>query len=159
MKIINDELRVRMRKNPIRYKSLYEMLMKIIEKYNIRLIDTADVIRELIEIAKEIRKNLEEGNKLDLSEEELVFYDLLNSRIGRFKNRDTLKRVVKEILKELNPYIRVADWNKKDSIRAKIKMIVKKTLINIVDSKMSYNEINAIASKMLNQMEIVYAAV
>ncbi|MDL1969742.1 MAG: type I restriction endonuclease subunit R [Candidatus Desulfofervidaceae bacterium] len=157
MKIINDELKVRMKKNPIRYRSLYEMLMKIIEKYNIRLIDTADVIQELIEIAREIRKNLEEGNKLDLSEEELAFYDLLNSRIGTFEDSDELKKVVKEILKELNPYIRVADWNKKDSIRAKIKMIVKKSLISIVNSKMSYEEIDNIASEVLSQIEVVYA--
>jgi len=157
MKIINDKLKVRMKKNPIRYRSLYEMLMKIIEKYNIRLIDTADVIHELIEIAREIRKNLEEGNKLDLSEEELAFYDLLNLRIGTFEDSNALKKVVKEILKELNPYIRVADWNKKDSIRAKIKMIVKKSLISIVNSKMSYKEIDNIASEILYQMEAVYA--
>ncbi len=158
MKIVNDELRVRIKKNPVRYKSLYEMLRKIINNYTIRIIDTAEVIRELIKIAKEIKKNIDEGNKLDLTEEELAFYDLLNSRLETFENSDELKKVVKEILRELNPYVRVADWNKKDSIRAKIKLIVKKSLISIVNSKMTYKEIDNIASEILYQMEAIYAS-
>ena len=80
LKIINDELRVRMKKNPFRYKSLYEMLKELIEKYNVRLVTTADVIEELIEIAKEIRRKQGEGEELDLTEEELAFYDLLSSK-------------------------------------------------------------------------------
>lgn len=157
MKIINDEIKVRLKKNPIRYKSLYEMLLKIIEKYNVRLIDTSDVIEELIDIAKELKKTAEEGRKLDLSEEELAFYDFLYSKIGSEETSEEIKKVVKEITRKLGPYIKVADWNKKESIRAKIKIIVKKYLIKMVDSKMSYKEIDSIANEMLNQMEIVYA--
>ena len=158
MKIINDEIKVRLRKNPIRYKSLYKMLLEIIEKYNVRLIDTSDVIEELIEIAKELKKTIEEGRKLDLSEEELSFYDLLYFKIGSKETSKEIKEIVKEIIGELGPYIKVADWNKKESIRSKIKMIVKKSLIKIADSKMTYEEIDLIANEMLNHMEVVYAA-
>jgi len=157
MKILNDEIKVRMKKNPLRYKSLYKMLTKVIERYNIRLIDAADAIQELIEIAREVKRNLEEGKKLGLSEEELTFYDLLNSRLEMIKNDKKLKEIVKEILDELNPYIRVADWNKKDNIRAKIKMIVKKVLIKMVGSRISYRKINDVASELLSQAEVVYA--
>ncbi|MBW9222264.1 type I restriction endonuclease subunit R [Methanothermococcus sp. SCGC AD-155-C09] len=157
MKIINDEIKVRLRKNPIRYKSLYEMLLEIIEKYNVRLIDTSDVIEELIEIAKELKKIVIEGKTLGLSEEELAFYDFLYSKIGSEKTSDEIKEIVKEIINKLDPYIKVADWNKKESIRSKIKIIVKKSLINMANSKMSYKEIDSIANEMLNQIEVVYA--
>ncbi len=158
MKIINDEIKIRLRKNPIRYKSLYEMLMEIIENYNVRLIDTSDVIEELIEIAKELKKTAEEGKTLDLSEDELAFYDFLYSKIGSEKTSDNIKKVVKGIISKLGTYIKVADWNKKESIRAKIKMIVKESLIKIADSKMTYEEINSIANEMLSQIEVIYAA-
>lgn len=158
MKILNDEIRVRLRKNPLRYKSLYEMLLEIIDKYNVKLIDTSDVIEELIEIAKKLKKTAEEGKNLDLSEEELAFYDLLYSKMGSERPSEQIKKVVKEIIRELGPYIKVVDWNKKDTIRAKIKMIVKQSLAKIVDSKMSYKEIDSIANDMLSQMEFVYAA-
>ncbi|XOB63841.1 type I restriction endonuclease subunit R (plasmid) [Campylobacterota bacterium DY0563] len=158
MKIMNDQIKVRLKKNPIRYKSLYEMLLEIIEKYNVRLIDTSDVIEELIEIAKELRKTAEEGKTLDLSEEEMAFYDLLYSKIGSMEPSDKIRDIVKNILTELGPYIRVADWNKKENIRAKIKMIVKKSLMKMIDSKISYKQIDAIANEMLSQIEIIYAA-
>lgn len=158
MKIINDEIKARLRKNPIRYKSLYEMLLEIIEKYNVRLIDTSDVIEELIKIAKELKKTAEKGRTLELSDEELAFYDLLYSKIGSMETSEEIKNVVKEIVSGLGPYIKVADWNKKDSIRAKIKMIVKKSLIKLADSKMSYEQIDAIANEILSHMEVIYAA-
>jgi len=153
-KIINDQIRVRLRKNPYRYRSLYEMLMELIEKYNIRLIDTAEVIQELIEIAKNIRENIEEGKKLGLTEEELTFYDLLSSREGLFENEEEVKRVAKEIVKRLGPWVRVADWNKKERIRAKIRVIVKEILMET--SKMNWNYMDNIAGEILSQLEKIY---
>ena len=137
---------------------MYEMLLEIIEKYNVRLIDTSDVIEELIEIAKELKKIITKGKTLGLSEEELAFYDFLYSKIGSEKTSDEIKEVVKEIIHKLDPYIKVADWNKKESIRSKIKIIVKKSLINMANSKMPYKEIDSIANEMLNQIEVVYTA-
>ena len=158
MKVLNDEIRVRLRKNPIRYRSLYEMLLKTIERYNVRLIDTSDVIEELIEIAKKLKKSVEEGKTLELSEEELAFYDLLYSKIGSIETSEKIREIVKKILAELGPYVKVADWHKKESIRAKIKMIVKKSLIKMVNTKMSYKQIDAVANEMLSYMETIYAA-
>ncbi len=157
LKIINNELRVRMKKNPFRYKSLYELLKKLIEKYNIRLITTTEVIEELIEIAKEIRKKQEEGKNLDLSEEELAFYDLLSSQEGVFENYEEIKAIAKAIVKELGYYIKVADWNRKDYLRAKIKMALKEALINVIDARVSYKRIDKIASVILSHAEVLYA--
>jgi len=158
MKIINDEIKVKLRKNPIRYKSLYEMLLEIIEKYNVRLIDTSDVIEELIEIAKKLRETAEEGKALGLSEEEMAFYDLLYSKIGSLDTSNEIRNVIKKILDELSPYIKVADWNKKESIRAKIKTIVKKSLMKMAGSKISYKQIDTIANEMLAHMEVIFVA-
>jgi len=156
LKIINDELRVRMKKNPFRYKSLYEMLKKIIEKYNIRLISAADIIEELIEIAREIKKKQKEGKKLDLSEEELAFYDLLSSKKKVFENYEEIKTVARGVVKELGYYIKVADWNRKDYLKARIKTALKKALIKVVDARVNYREIDKIASEILTHAEAVY---
>ena len=163
LKIINDELRVRVRKNPFRYRSLYELLKKVIEKYSVRLLIAADVIEELIEIAKEIKKKQEEGEKLNLSDKELVFYDLLSSKEKVFENYEEIKRVAKQIVKELEYFVKLADWNKKDYLRAKIKMAVKKALINVIDARIDYRDIDKIyrdidkiASEILTQAEMIY---
>jgi len=157
LKIINDELRVRMKKNPFRYRSLYEMLKKLIERYNVRLITAADVIEELIEIAKKIKKKQEEGEELDLTEEELAFYDLLSSKERVFENYEEIKAVAKEIVKELGYYVKLVDWNKKDYLEAKIKKALKKILINTIDARVSYEKIDEIASEILTHAEEVYA--
>ena len=161
MKVLNDKIRISMRKNPIRFRSLYEILMKLIEKYNVRLIDTVDALQELLKIARELRKNLEEGKKLGLSEEELAFYDLLSRRFNDVINSDILKKIVKKILEELNPYMKVADWNKKESIKAKIRYVVKMTLIEVAEEtgkELAPKDIHEIALEVLRQMEAIYAA-
>jgi len=156
LKIINDELRVRMKKNPFRYKSLYEMLKELIEKYNVRLVTTADVIEELMEIAKEIRRKQGEGEKLDLTEEELAFYDLLSSKERVFENYEEIRAIAKEVTKELGYYVKLADWSKKDYLRARIKTALKKILVNTIDARISYGEIDKMASEILTHAEMVY---
>jgi type I restriction enzyme R subunit len=158
MKIINDEIKVRMKKNPLRYSSLYELLQIIIEKYNVRLIDTSEVIEELIEIAKELRKTAEEGKSLNLTEEELAVYDYLISKIGTLETSDKIKELAKEIINNLGPYVKLADWNKKETLRATIRSIVKKSLLKLKNSKLNYNQMDSIAKEMLSQIEVIFAA-
>jgi len=118
MKLIKDELKLKLKINPLRYKTLYERLLKLIEKYNVKLITTVDVINELMEIAKEIKKKSEEGKELDLTEEELAFYDMLLKE-GVFKNKEEIIYIVKEIKKRLGHFIKIVDWNKKETLRAR----------------------------------------
>jgi type I restriction enzyme R subunit len=156
IKLLNDEIKIRVKKNPFRYKSMYEMLKKLIEKYNVKLIDTIDVINELIEIAKEIKKKMDEGKKLDLSEEELAFYDML---LGKdiFKNKDEIKFIAKEVIKKLGNFIKVVDWNKKESLRAKIRWAIKEILIKVVDERVEYEKIESIAYEIYEHIEALYA--
>lgn len=156
LKIINDELKKSARKNPFRYRSLYEMLEKLIEKYNNRLITTADVIEELIEIAREMRKKQEEGSKLNMSEEELAFYDLLSSKEKVFENYEEIEKVAREVVKGLGEYVKVADWNKKEILRARIRKLVKDTLLKVIDERINYDEMDKIASEVLAHAEAVY---
>ena len=69
-----------------------------------------------------------------------------------------LVNVIKSVLNELSPYIKVADWNKKERIRAKIKTIVKKSLMKMAGSKISYKQIDTIANEMLAHMEVIFVA-
>ena len=157
MKLIKDEIKPRVRINPYRYKSLYERLLSLIEKYNIKLLNTVDVINELIEIAREIRKKIEEGKKLDLTEEELVFYDRLLKE-GILANKEEIIRIVKEIQKELGYYVKIVDWHKKDSIRARIKTIIKVTLAKSLGGRIEYKKIDKLSSELCEQLEFMYAA-
>ena len=154
-KIINDQLKIRLKRNPVRYKSLYEMLIELIDKYNIRLITTSDVIEELLEIARKIKKNIEEGKRLNLTEEELAFYDLLSSK-NIFENEEDVKRVAKEILNRIVELTTIADWNKKEGIRARIRAIVKEILLDMLNINIDYHQINAIANDILGQAEMLY---
>jgi type I restriction enzyme R subunit len=157
MKLIKNEIKPRVRINPNRYKSLYERLLRLIEKYNIKLLNTVDVINELIEIAREIRKKIEEGKELDLTEEELVFYDRLLKE-GIFANKEEIIRIVKEIQKKLGYYVKIVDWHKKDSIRARIKTIIKVTLAKSLGGRIEYQKIDKLSSELCEQLEFMYAA-
>jgi type I restriction enzyme R subunit len=156
IKLLNDEIKIKMRKNPFRYKSLYDMLKKLIERYNVKLINTVDVIDELIEIAKEVKEKIDEGKKLNLTEEELAFYDML---LGKdiFENEDEIKFIAKEVIKKLGNFIKVVDWNKKESLRAKIRWAIKEILINVVDERVEYEKIESVAKEIYEHVEALYA--
>jgi type I restriction enzyme R subunit len=157
MKLIKDEIKSRVRINPYRYESLNERLLRLIERYNIKLLNTVDVINELIEIAREIRKKIEEGKELNLTEEELVFYDRLLEE-GIFANKEEIILIVKEIQKELGYYVKIVDWHKKDSVRARIKTIIKVALAKSLGGRIEYQKIDKLSSELCEQLEFMYAA-
>ncbi|MCI4463704.1 MAG: type I restriction endonuclease subunit R [Caldisericum sp.] len=156
-KLLNDEIRARMRSNPFRYKSLYEILKGIIDRYNVKLIDTIDVINELIEIAKEIRKKVQEGKELGLTEEELAFYDMLLKE-GIFRNDEEIKTVAREIIKRIGGYIKVVDWNKKETLRSKIRVQIKQILANSMGDNVDFDQINNLTTQIYEHIEVLYAA-
>ncbi len=156
IKIISDQIKVKTKINPIRYKSLYEKLKEIIEKHNLKLISTVEIIEELITLAREIKKQYDEGKKLDLTEEELAFYDLLSSKEKFFDNEEEIKRVAKEIIKELSGYIKINDWKRKEFLKAKIRNIVKKILMNNVNKRVSYKEIEKLSLDVVRYMEDIF---
>jgi type I restriction enzyme R subunit len=154
-KLLNDEIKVKMRKNPHRYKSLYERLKELIEKYNAKTIEASEIIEKLVEIARELREKIQEGKKLDLTEEELAFYDmLLSKRI--FENYEEVKEIAKLIAEKMGGYVRIADWNKKETIKAKIRKSLKDVLRERL-KKHDYDYVSKIADELLEQAELVFA--
>jgi type I restriction enzyme R subunit len=154
-KLLNDEIKVKMRKNPHRYKSLYERLKELIEKYNTKTLEASEIIEKLVEIARELREKIQEGKGLDLTEEELAFYDmLLSKRI--FENYEEVKEIAKLIVEKLGGYVRIADWNKKETIKAKIRKALKDVLRERL-KKHDYDYISKIADELLEQAELVFA--
>ena len=154
-KLLNDEMKVKMRKNPHRYKSLYERLKELIEKYNAKTLEASEIIEKLVEIARELREKIQEGKRLDLTEEELAFYDmLLSKRI--FENYEEVREIAKLIVEKLGGYVKIADWNKKETIKAKIRKALKDVLRERL-KKHDYDYISKIADELLEQAELVYA--
>ena len=118
-KLLSDEISLRMRKNTIRYKSLLEILEKIIEEYENRVISAAKVIERLIELAKEIKKTDKKAKQMDLTEEELAFYDAIASR--KMINQDKrIKELVKELVKMIRRDLTI-DWTNNEIIKARIR--------------------------------------
>jgi len=127
-KLLNDEIRVRIKKNIVRYTSLKEKLEKIIEEYEKGFINSTEIIEELIELAKEIKQQEKEGKKLGLSEEELAFYDAISQGKKYIKNDEELKKIVKELINAIKKDLTV-DWPNNEQIKARIRANVKRILL------------------------------
>ena len=128
-KLLNDEIKTRQKINLVQSKSLMEMLENSIKKYHNKIITAAEVIEELINLGKDIQRMDEEPKNMGLSDFEYAFYSAI-------ANNDSAKEVMeKEVLRELAVVLtqRVRsnasiDWTIKESVRAKLKVIVKRTL-------------------------------
>lgn len=127
-KLLNDELKTRIRRNRIRYLSLKEMLEKLIEKYEERIISSKQIIEELIKLAYEIKELSLAGKEMGLSEEELAFYDILTSGKRLVHDNERIKEIVKKITKAIRRDLTV-DWNNHEIIRARLMANVKLILL------------------------------
>jgi type I restriction enzyme R subunit len=126
-KLLNDEIRVRMRSNIVRYQSFKERLEKTIRAYHDRALGSAKVMEELIKIARELRESIRVGEKLGLTEEEVAFYDAL-SRGERFIASDKeLKKLVKKLVKTIRGNLSI-DWTEHENVRSKVRAAVKRLL-------------------------------
>lgn len=128
-KLLNDEIKVRSRKNLVQSRSFAVMLEQTIRKYQNRTIDAAKVIIELIELAKEMREAHKRGEKLNLSEEELAFYDALETNDSAVKvlGDETLRLIAHELVETLKKNVTI-DWTVKESVKAKLRTLVKRIL-------------------------------
>lgn len=128
-KLLNDEIRVRMKKNIIQARSFRELLENTIRKYTNRNIETAQVIEELIELAKTINKEQERGKKLNLSEDEIAFYDALgvNDSAVKILGDEVLRKIAIELTDTIRKNVSV-DWTVRESVQARLRLFVKKVL-------------------------------
>lgn len=128
-KILNDEIKARAKTNLVKSRKLLEMLETAIKKYQNNLLTTAEIIQELINIAKEIKEADKEGEKLGLTIEEVAFYDALevNDSAVQVLGDETLKEIAKEIADKVKKNATI-DWTIRESARAKLMVLVKRTL-------------------------------
>ena len=128
-KLINDEIKVRMRRNVVQARSFSEMLEQSIRKYQNRAIEAAEVIEELIQIAKEMKKARKRGETLGLTDDEIAFYDALgaNESAVQVLGDEKLKRIAQELVDTVKRSVTV-DWTKRENARAQIRVMVKRIL-------------------------------
>ncbi len=128
-KLLNDEIRTHSRKNVVQGHSFAEMLEGSIRAYQNRTVEAAQVIEELIEIAKEMRQAQNRGDDLGLSGDELAFYDALETNDSAVKvlGDETLRTIAVELVETVRRNVTI-DWTMKESVRAKLRVMVKRIL-------------------------------
>ena len=128
-KILNDEIKVRLKFNITEGKNLLDMLEASIKKYQNNLLTTAEIIEELLAIARKIRTIDGLAEKLKLTKDEFAFYTALeiNDSAVKILGDDILKRIAREIAEMVRKNATI-DWAMKESARAKLMVIVKRTL-------------------------------
>lgn len=128
-KLINDEIKTRGRRNVVEARSFTEMLEKTIAAYQNRSIETAQVIAQLIELAREMREAHRRGEALGLTDDELAFYDALevNDSAVKVLGDETLRTIARELVDAVRKNVTI-DWSVKESARAKLRTIVRRLL-------------------------------
>jgi len=128
-RLLDGQIKTRFAKNVAKVKQFSEMLRDVLKRYQNRAIETAQVIEELIEMAKKFRAAVEQGDATGLTQDELLFYDALadNESAVRELGDETLKKIAQELTESLRKNITV-DWSQRESIRAKLRIMVKRIL-------------------------------
>ncbi len=128
-KLLKGELATRRRKNVVQARSFAEMLEQTIRRYQNRAIEAAQVIEELIELAKEMREAHARGEALGLSEDELAFYDALETNDSAVKvlGDETLREIARELVATVRTNVTI-DWTLRENVRAQLRVLVKRIL-------------------------------
>lgn len=128
-KLLNDGIKAKTRNNVVQEKRFSDRLQETLRKYNNRAIETSQVIEELIQMAKEFQAEMQREASLGLNPDEIAFYDALanNESAVRELGDDTLKQIAREITEKLRKSTTV-DWQVRDSVRAQLKILVRRTL-------------------------------
>ena len=128
-KLLNDGIKAKTRNNVVQEKRFSDRLQETLRKYNNRAIETSQVIEELIQMAKEFQTEMQREASLGLNPDEIAFYDALanNESAVRELGDDTLKQIAREITEKLRKSTTV-DWQVRDSVRAQLKILVRRTL-------------------------------
>jgi type I restriction enzyme R subunit len=128
-KLLAGEIRTRSKRNVVQARSFAELLEQAVRKYQNRAIETAQVIEELIALAKEMRNSGARGVALELSEDELAFYDALETNDSAVKvlGEPTLKTIARELVANVRKNVTI-DWTLRENVRAQLRVVVKRIL-------------------------------
>jgi type I restriction enzyme R subunit len=128
-KLLRGEIRTRSRRNVVQARSFREMLERSIRQYQNRAIETAQVIEELIQLAKDLKAADERGERLGLNKDELAFYDALadNSSATQVMGDDQLRIIARELVEKVRGNVTI-DWTLRDNVQAQLRVMVKRIL-------------------------------
>ncbi|MBC8147839.1 MAG: type I restriction endonuclease subunit R [Bacteroidetes bacterium] len=128
-KLLNDEIKSRSKKNLVKSKSLMEMLENSIKKYHNKILTAAEVMDELIKLSKEIVNMDSEAKAMDLTDFEYAFYTAVsdNDSAKELMKKDKLRELAVILTERVKANASI-DWTIKESVRAKLKVIIKRTL-------------------------------
>ena len=128
-RLLNDEIKTRGQMNMVQGRKFSEMLAEAVKRYQNGLIDSAKIIEELIQLAKDIRAADQRGEKLNLRQDELAFYDALadNPNVENLLGDQILKQIAHELTESVRNNTSI-DWQYKQSVQAKLRVLVKRIL-------------------------------
>ena len=128
-KLLKGEVSTRRRKNVVQARSFAEMLEKTLRSYQNRAIEAAQVIEELIALAREMREANARGEQLGLSEDELAFYDALetNDSAVQILGDETLRDIARDLVETVRNNVTI-DWTLRENVRANLRRLVRRTL-------------------------------
>jgi len=128
-KLLEGEIKTRSRKNVVQARSFGEMLEKALIKYRNRAIETAQVIEEMIALAKEMREANHRGQALGLTEDEVAFYDALavNDSAVKVLGDENLRLIARELVESVKNSVTI-DWTVREDVRAQMRVIIKRIL-------------------------------
>jgi len=128
-KLLKGELATRRRKNVVQARSFADMLEQTLRRYQSRAIEAAQVIEELIALAKDMRQSSARGTSLGLSEDELAFYDALETNDSAVKvlGDENLRAIARELVQTVRRNVTI-DWTLRENVRAQLRVLVKRIL-------------------------------
>ena len=128
-KLIKGEISTRRKKNVVQARSFAQMLEQALRKYQNRTIETAQVIEELIALAHEMREANERGEQLGLTEDELAFYDALETNHSAVEvlGDEKLRKIARELVETVRKNVTI-DWTIRENVRAHLRVLVKRIL-------------------------------
>lgn len=127
--MLNDEIRILSRRNIVQGKSFMDMLDKTIKKYTNRSFEAAQVIEELLELARKVREEKNRGKQQNMTEDEIAFYDALGTNDSAVKvlGDETLRKIALELTRMIRSSVTI-DWTQRESVQAEIRLKVRKIL-------------------------------
>ena len=128
-KLLQGEIKSRRKRNIIQARSFAELLEQTLRRYQNKTIEAAQVIEELIQLAREMREANARGEKLGMSEDELAFYDALetNDSAVQVLGDETLRQIAQELVKTVKHNVKI-DWTIRENVRANLRRHVKRVL-------------------------------
>jgi type I restriction enzyme, R subunit len=128
-KLLKNEIKTRMRRNVVQGRVFSEMLEQALRRYQNRAIETAKVIEELIQLAKDMRKAEARGVELGLSDDEVAFYDALETNDSAVKvlGDEALRTIARELVKTVRANVTI-DWTVRENVQAHLRVLVKRIL-------------------------------